>query len=239
MEESLAEKAPFFVFNVLLRYLQTSCGVSKTTYLAVLMRNLALIKGAILLIAIWAVVWGVTSWTDGRKATAKRVSQMIDDSIFDDWSSDVGNSTDSTDRRDQLENIAKVLNRLDLRQREKLHDSRAGMKLFTRLSAEEKIYFVELTLTQSMRRMMEAFDKMPEKERERLVEKSLKDLQGQGGDDLERLQNEDPAVIDRIVKRGLGAYYQNASAETKMDLAPLMDAFGEVLSGFARPGMDL
>lgn len=239
MEESLAEKAPFFVFNVLLGYLQTSCGVSKTTYLAVLMRNLALIKGAILLIAIWAVVWGVTSWTDGRKATAKRVSQMIDDSIFDDWSSDVGNSTDSTDRRDQLENIAKVLNRLDLRQREKLHDSRAGMKLFTRLSAEEKIYFVELTLTQSMRRMMEAFDKMPEKERERLVEKSLKDLQGQGGDDLERLQNEDPAVIDRIVKRGLGAYYQNASAETKMDLAPLMDAFGEVLSGFARPGMDL
>jgi hypothetical protein len=41
------------------------------------------------------------------------------------------------------------------------------------------------------------------------------------------------------VKEGLAAYYQNASAETKMDLAPLMDAFGEMLNGFARPGGSL
>lgn len=189
--------------------------------------------------SIWVLVWGVTSWAEERKATAERVSTMIDESGFDDWSSEIGSESDASKRQERLEKIAKVLNRLDLRQRDRLRENRSGMKLFSRLSTEEKIYFVELTLTQSMKRMMEAFDKMPEKERERLVEKSLRDLQGQGGDDLARLQNEDPEVIDRIVKKGLGAYYQNASAETKMDLAPLMDAFGEVLSGFARPGMDL
>ncbi|MDB4436262.1 hypothetical protein N9139_02180 [Akkermansiaceae bacterium] len=203
------------------------------------MNKAALIKGGGLLIAIWLVVWGVTTWTDGRKATAERVSEMIYDSSFDDWSQEVGSKLNSSARRDKIEDIAKVLNRLDLRQREKLHDTRAGMKLFTRLSTDEKVYFLELTLTQSMKRMMEAFDQMPEKERERLVEKSLRDLQGQGGEDITRLQDEDPEVIERIVKEGLGAYYQKASAETKMDLAPLMDAFGEVLSGFARPGMDL
>ena len=203
------------------------------------MKSGILIKGGILLVSIWLVVWGVTSWTDGRKATAERVSEMIDESAFDDWSQEVGDESDVSLRRERLEEIAQVLNRLDLRQRDRLRENRSGMKLFTRLSTEEKIYFVELTLTQSMKRMMEAFDQMPEKERERLVEKSLRDLQGQGGDDLARLQNEDPEVLDRIVKQGLGAYYQNASAETKMDLAPLMDAFGEVLSGFARPGMDL
>ena len=203
------------------------------------MKSGILIKGGILLVSIWLVVWGVTSWADGRKATAERVSEMIDESAFDDWSQEVGDESDVSLRRERLEEIAQVLNRLDLRQRDRLRENRSGMKLFTRLSTEEKIYFVELTLTQSMKRMMEAFDQMPEKERERLVEKSLRDLQGQGGDDLARLQNEDPEVLDRIVKQGLGAYYQNASAETKMDLAPLMDAFGEVLSGFARPGMDL
>ncbi|MGC6427082.1 MAG: hypothetical protein ACON5H_08815 [Akkermansiaceae bacterium] len=197
------------------------------------------IKGGILVASIWVLVWGVTSWAEERKATAERVSTMIDESGFDDWSSEIGSESDASKRQERLEKIAKVLNRLDLRQRDRLRENRSGMKLFSRLSTEEKIYFVELTLTQSMKRMMEAFDKMPEKERERLVEKSLRDLQGQGGDDLARLQNEDPEVIDRIVKKGLGAYYQNASAETKMDLAPLMDAFGEVLSGFARPGMDL
>lgn len=203
------------------------------------MNNGIIIKGGILLVSIWFLVWGVTTWTDGRKATAVRVSEMIDESAFDDWSQEMGSEVDVSKRRERLEDIAKVLNRLDLRQRDQLRENRSGIKLFTRLSTEEKIYFVELTLTQSMKRMMEAFDKMPEKERERLVEKSLRDLQGQGGEDLVRLQEEDPEVIDRIVKKGLGAYYQNASADTKMDLAPLMDAFGEVLSGFARPGMDL
>ena len=87
--------------------------------------------------------------------------------------------------------------------------------------------------------MMEAFDKMDPKERQRLVEKSLRDMEGQGGEDVVRLKEEDPEVIDRIVKEGLAAYYQNASAETKMDLAPLMDAFGEMLNGFARPGGSL
>lgn len=203
------------------------------------MNNGIIIKGGILLVSIWFLVWGVTTWTDGRKATAERVSEMIDESAFDDWSQEMGSEVDVSKRRERLEDIAKVLNRLDLRQRDQLRENRSGIKLFTRLSTEEKIYFVELTLTQSMKRMMEAFDKMPEKERERLVEKSLRDLQGQGGEDLVRLQEEDPEVIDRIVKKGLGAYYQNASADTKMDLAPLMDAFGEVLSGFARPGMDL
>lgn len=203
------------------------------------MKSGIIIKGGILLVSIWFLVWGVTTWTDGRKATAERVSEMIDESAFDDWSQEMGSEVDVSKRRERLEDIAKVLNRLDLRQRDRLRENRSGIKLFTRLSTEEKIYFVELTLTQSMKRMMEAFDKMPEKERERLVEKSLRDLQGQGGEDLVRLQEEDPEVIDRIVKKGLGAYYQNASADTKMDLAPLMDAFGEVLSGFARPGMDL
>lgn len=203
------------------------------------MRNGVLIKGGVILVVVWLFVWGVTSWTDGRKATAERVSEMIEESSFEDWSSKMGASDTAAERLERLDKIAQVLNRLDLRERDRLREKRVGMELFTRLSTEEKIYFVELTLTQSMKRMMEAFDQMPEKERERLVEKSLRDVQGQGGDDLARLQDEDPEVIESIIKKGLGAYYQNASADTKMDLAPLMDAFGEVLSGFSRPGMDL
>lgn len=203
------------------------------------MKSGMFVKGGILLVSIWLLVWGVTTWADGRKATPERVSKMISESEFEDWSDEIGAESDVSKRRDRLEEIAQVLNRLDLRQRDKLRENRSGMELFTRLSTDEKIYFVELTLTQSMKRMMEAFDELPEKERERLVEKSIRDLQGAGGDDLARLQEEDPEVLERIVTKGLGAYYQNASAETKMDLAPLMDAFGEVLSGFARPGMDL
>jgi len=62
---------------------------------------------------------------------------------------------------------------------------------------------------------------------------------GPGGEDLLRLEEEDPEVIDRIVQAGLQSYYQNASVETKLDLVPLMDAFGEVIQGFAKPDTSL
>ena len=203
------------------------------------MKKKPILIGLLVIATLWLAVWGVSGWASDRKATADRVAEMIEESNFDDWSSEMSDAGDADGRRGRLEQIAEVFNRLDLRERERLQDSRAGLKLFQRLNPSERIYFLELTLTKSMERMMEAFDKMDPKERQRLVEKSLRDMEGQGGEDLVRLKEEDPEVIDRIVKEGLAAYYQNASAETKMDLAPLMDAFGEMLNGFARPGGSL
>jgi len=203
------------------------------------MKKKPILIGLLVISTLWLAVWGVSAWASDRKATAARVAEMIEESNFDDWSSEMSDAGDADGRRGRLEQIAEVFNRLDLRERERLQDSRAGLKLFQRLNPSERIYFLELTLTKSMERMMEAFDKMDPKERQRLVEKSLRDMEGQGGEDLVRLKEEDPEVIDRIVKEGLAAYYQNASAETKMDLAPLMDAFGEMLNGFARPGGSL
>jgi len=203
------------------------------------MKKKPILIGLLVIATLWLAVWGVSGWASDRKATADRVAEMIEESNFDDWSSEMSDAVDADGRRGRLEQIAEVFNRLDLRERERLQDSRAGLKLFQRLNPSERIYFLELTLTKSMERMMEAFDKMDPKERQRLVEKSLRDMEGQGGEDLVRLKEEDPEIIDRIVKEGLAAYYQNASAETKMDLAPLMDAFGEMLNGFARPGGSL
>ena len=205
---------------------------------AVLMNKKPLLIGVLVIASLWLAVWGVTEWTANRKATAVRVAEMIEEASFDDWSEQLDGGAEDRTRRERLQDIATVFNRLDLRERERLQDSRAGLNLFKRLNPSERIYFLELTLTQSMQRMMEAFDKMDPKERQRLVEKSLRDMEGQGGEDLNRLKEDDPEIIDSIVKEGLASYYQNASAETKMDLAPLMDAFGEMLNGFARPGVN-
>lgn len=202
------------------------------------MNKKPLLIGVLVIASLWLAVWGVTEWTANRKATAVRVAEMIEEASFDDWSEQLDGGAEDRTRRERLQDIATVFNRLDLRERERLQDSRAGLNLFKRLNPSERIYFLELTLTQSMQRMMEAFDKMDPKERQRLVEKSLRDMEGQGGEDLNRLKEDDPEIIDSIVKEGLASYYQNASAETKMDLAPLMDAFGEMLNGFARPGVN-
>jgi len=203
------------------------------------MKKALLIKGFSVLCILWLLVWGVGSWASSRKASADRVETLIDEAGLEDWSEGFEEPT-KEQRKSKIDEIAKVLNRLDLREREQLRDRRAGRKLFEKLGSEERLYFLEKTLTTSMRRMMEAFDKMDREQRREMVQRSIKDMMGgPGGEDLERLKEENPEIVEEIVRVGLQVYYQKASAETKLDLVPLMDAFEEVIKGFAKPNHEL
>jgi hypothetical protein len=61
-----------------------------------------------------------------------------------------------------------------------------------------------------------------------------RDMQRENPDDrnMERLRREDEQVFENVVEKGLGAYYEEASAETKMDLAPLMEEMQQRMRGF-------
>jgi len=199
-----------------------------------------IIKVVSILVLIWLCVWAGSAWFGKKKATSDKIVALIDTTDFADWSKEEGSSEEAQRRREILENIGNSMNRLDLREREKLHESGRGMVMFRRLSGKERKYFVDLTLTESMKRMMEAFDQMDRRERQKMVERSLKTMRsGATGEDIMTLDEKDPELVNQIIEQGLKSYYQEASAETKMDLAPLMDAFNEVLQGFSGPGNTL
>ena len=70
-----------------------------------------------------------------------------------------------------------------------------------------------------------------------MVQRSVRDMtNGQGAEALARLKEEDPDVLRLVIKKGFKAYYQGASADTKMSLLPFMDAVSEVIQVFAKPG---
>ena len=81
---------------------------------------------------------------------------------------------------------------------------------------------------------MKAFNKMPREERQKLVQQSMNDMKKSENDDrnMKKLKEEDEKVFETVVEKGLGSYYQDASAETKMDLAPLMEQMQQRLRGF-------
>jgi len=199
-----------------------------------------LLRGAVVLGVIWAIVWGVTAWSGGKKATPEKVSGIIDGAAFEDWSEAAGGNFSSDQkvaRLAKLDEVGEVLNRLDLRQRKQLDEDGVLYDLFFRLSREEKMHFINITFNKSAERLMESFDQMKPEERERMVQKSVQDMSnGKGAEALERLKAEDPEVLKLVIQKGFKAYYQGASANTKMALLPFMDAVGEAVQGFTKPG---
>lgn len=203
------------------------------------MKARILIRGVVVLGAIWAVVWGVTAWSGKNKATPEKVISVIEEADFEDWADEdqvaMGEGR-KKERLARLDEMGEVLNRLDLRQRRELDQSGKLYDLFFRLNREEKLHLISITFNKSAERLMESFDQMPPEEREKMVERSVQDMtDGRGAEALERLKAEDPEVLNLVIKSGFKAYYQGASAETKMALVPFMDAVGEVVQGFAKP----
>lgn len=202
-----------------------------------------LLRGAIVLGLIWAAVWGMTSWSGARKATPEKVSGMIGQAEFEDWS--VQEMTSSSDFRreqriDSIDEIAETLNRLDLRQRKQLDEQGKVIEMFFRFSKEEKLHFVDLIFNENMERLMKSFDEMPSDERQKMVERSVQDMtDGKGAEALARLKEEDPEILNVVISEGFSSYYQGASADIKMSLLPFMDAVGEIVQGFAKPKVGL
>lgn len=207
------------------------------------MKKRILVQGAIVLGLIWVVVWGITGWSGARKATPEKVSGMIGAAEFEDWSfGDMTNSSGlrSEQRLERIDEIAGTLNRLDLRQRKQLDEQGDVIEMFFRFSKKEKLHFVDLIFNENMERLMESFDEMAPEERQKMVERSVRDMtDGKGAEALARLTEEDPEILKEVISEGFKAYYQGASADTKMSLLPFMDAVGEVVQGFAKPKVGL
>ncbi|YCM44145.1 hypothetical protein V2O64_22820 [Verrucomicrobiaceae bacterium 227] len=198
------------------------------------------LRGLLVLGVVWGIVWGITSWSGDRKATPAKVEAMIEDSDFEDWSTADSSSFSESQReqrRVKMAEISQVLNLLDLRQRKQLDERGRVFDFFFKLNGDEKMQFVEMTFTKSAGRLMDSFDEMDAKEREKMVDRSVQDMVGgKGASALARLKEEDPEVLSLVIEKGFTAYYQDASAETKMALLPFMNAVGEVVQGFAQPG---
>jgi len=196
-------------------------------------RNQSIIlKAAALLVVVWAVVFGIRTYASSKKITAESLNREISSLNFADWSQEAGNGAEAEAREKDIRRIADMVNRLDFREREKSRDDRTPEKFFTKLSPRERELFIDLTIVESMSRFMEALDQMPEAQRRQFVEKGLQEINsGRTAEEMNRALEMDENLLSKISSEGMRAYFDKASAETKMDLAPLMEAMNEVMQG--------
>jgi DNA-directed RNA polymerase specialized sigma24 family protein len=191
-----------------------------------------ILKGIAVLALVWASVFAVRSFASSKKITAGLIEREVKELKFDDWSENPGSGAVAEEREEEIRRIADMVNRLDFAEREKNRQNRGGEDFFIKLSTTEKNLFIDLTIMESMSRFMEALDQMPEEQRKSFVERGLKEIQeGRTEEEMARAKELDENLLTKISEEGMRAYFDKASADTKLDLAPLMEAMNEVMQG--------
>ncbi len=197
-------------------------------------RRDVIIKAALVILTVWGCVWAVRSYAGAKKITAERVNREVLKANFADWSGEISptNAAESTRRENELRKIASLVNGLDFQEREKNRENHSGEKFFRNLAPREKSLFIQLTVVESMSNFMKSLDAMKPAERRKFVEQGLKQIQeGRTAEDMARADELSPDVLDKISQEGMKAYFEKSNADTKLDLAPLMEAMNETMQG--------
>lgn len=181
------------------------------------------IKAALLLVAVWAVVGGAIFWARSAKVTPESLTKHIESLKLDGKA--------ASDRGKAVESVADQMNRLTYEERREVRMSRKLDGFFKTLSPAEQERFLDLTLPTGFKQMMEALNKMERPRRQQFVTRTLKEMRDREGDEPARNEGDETAA-QKIISQGFKSFYSEASAETKLDVAPLIE---EMQKNLQRP----
>ncbi|MGB6220804.1 hypothetical protein [Haloferula sp.] len=198
-------------------------------------RNQRMIVQAVLLLAVvWGAVTGIRALVGTQRVTAEKLASQIEAGDFSDWSEleVLPANAEAKGRYRQITEIAEMVNQLDFAEREKAREERIGESFFRRLSIPEKERFIDLTIEESMETFMKALDALDPEQRRKFVEDGLREIEdGRTEEEMKRTREMSEDLLRRISDEGMKSYFANASADTKLDLAPLMEAMDDVMKG--------
>jgi len=185
------------------------------------------IKAIVLLAAVWIVVGGVIWWARSQKPTPEHLLAYVESHPVEGKS--------SSDRSKTIEKVARQLNGLTYMERREIRFNRKLDGFFSSLNTDEQSRFLDLTLPEGFKQMMEALNKMKPEDRKIFVERTLKEMQKQEGREVTAEERErflEDRNAQKIIDQGLKSFYSEASAETKMDVAPILEQMQRNLQGF-------
>ncbi|HEV7868022.1 MAG TPA: hypothetical protein VGO90_10095 [Chthoniobacteraceae bacterium] len=167
-------------------------------------------KAALILSAVWLVAGGAIFWARSVKVTPASVTRFLDTQSVADKS--------ASERSKLIEKLARQMNALDYQQRREVRMSRKLDRFFRSLSPDEQGRFLDLTLPTGFKQMMESLNKMEPAKRKEVVTRALRDMEKD-----ENSAEELDANARKMIDQGFKSFYSDASAETKMDVAPLIE----------------
>ena len=180
-------------------------------------------KAVLLLAAVWLVVGGIMMWARSAKPSPESIAKYLDTHPLEGRS--------PTERKEVIETFASQLTRLDFDQRREARIEKRPDQFFKFLTPEEQAHFIDLTVPSGFKQMMEALNKMSPAKRAEFVARALSDMRRERDEGGEPPPKLDDPNVQKIVNTGLKSFFSEASPETKLDLAPLIEEMQRNLSG--------
>lgn len=184
----------------------------------------------IALVAIWIVAIVGYAIAKNAKATPEKVKAYVE-------SVDL-NKLSAAERAKAIRKLADMLNRLSLEDRRRARLERLTWNWFNEMTEEEKATFLAATMPTGFKQMLTAFEQLPEEKRKKTVDDALRRLK--------EAQTQDPALANtgsgtngppvlskeleaKVRSIGLQTFYSQSSAQTKAELAPVLEELQKVM----------
>ena len=180
-----------------------------------------LIFALLAIVAVWAVALAAFHLAAKTQMTAEKLEAFT-------ASVDLASLT-GTERERALQKLADMANALTLAERQKWRRADLWRKWFAAMTEAERMKFIEATLPTGMKQTLDAFSKLPPERRKKIVDDSLKRMKEQGVNNADGGFGKNgapplsPELEQKVRELGLQQFYTGSDAETKAELAPLLE----------------
>ena len=184
-------------------------------------RQRAVVWAVAALVGIWVVALTGHWIAQKAKMTAEKVTAFV-------ASVDLSKLS-AADRAKAIRDLADKINKLSYEERQRMRADRSGERWFEQMTEEEKGQFIEATMPTGFKQMISAFEEMPEDKRKRAIDdalKRLREVRSPGGGAASMDTNHPPISPEleaKVRTIGLKAFYSQSSAQTKAELAPVLE----------------
>lgn len=181
-------------------------------------RRRPLIIAVVALVAVWIACWAGYVIAKHSKMTLAKVKEYERSIDFSKLS--------AAERMKALRKLVDKINAMSPDERRHWH---LDKDLMAQLTDEEKSWLIDAVMPTEMKLALNAFEKLPKEKRQKIIEDAMKKLKelstdpnamGNGGGGQQDLS---PELQAKVRTMGLNTLYSQSSAETKAELAPLLN----------------
>jgi hypothetical protein len=182
-------------------------------------------------LGIWAIAMTGYFLARSSRVTADKVRSYAESVDLSKLSGDA--------RAKAIRKLADMLNSLSIEERRKARLERISWAWMDQMSEDEKSAFIEATMPTGFKQMLASFEQLPEDKRRKSVDDALRRLReaqtrlqvadGETNPDTNGPPVLSPELQARIRTIGLKTFYSQSSAQTKAELAPVLEELQRVM----------